>query len=249
MSEAEVNGRAFLQALMSLKNKCHIKGRLLKHFGWAVLPASLPSKGVLPFQDCQCLHHFVLVGLSPLYFSSNLFLSGIFQFTTQTCEIRTVLLFAPNIPQQMDLHQVQTVTNFELLFPVSAEKFPSCLGDLACCSLCLLFYGSPLFSAFSSYCPGHLQDQEAKKKRPSCLCRKDYKLERGERCSRRIFHAGPSQPHLRFSAPSDAAGSDVCDHISQRPRALAADTIDRGRHTGIAGVEAAWRWDCTRGDS
>lgn len=48
MSEAEVNGRGFLQALMSLKNKCHIKGRLLKHFGWAVLPAPLLPGGCSP---------------------------------------------------------------------------------------------------------------------------------------------------------------------------------------------------------
>ena len=89
-----------------------------------------------------------------LFFLQSLSLSGIFQFATQTCEIRSVLLFAPNIPRQTDLHQVQTVTNFEPLFPISAEKFPSCLSDLACCSLCLLLSGSPLFSAFSSYCPG-----------------------------------------------------------------------------------------------
>lgn len=95
-----------------------------------------------------------LVFLLHFIFSCNLFLSGILLFSTQTCEIRSVLLVAPNIPQQMDLHQVQTVTNFELLFPISAEKFLSCLTDVACCSLHLLLFEPPLFCTFLSYCPG-----------------------------------------------------------------------------------------------
>lgn len=108
------------------------------------------------------------------FFLQSLSPSGIFQFATQTCEIRSVLLFAPNIPWQTDLHQVQTVTNFELLFPISAEKFPSCLSDLACCSLCLLVSGSPLFSAFSSYCPGcgdtcKTKKQKKKKKKAKLI--------------------------------------------------------------------------------
>lgn len=137
MSEAEVNGRGFLQALMSLKNKCYTKKRLLSVLAGPGCLAP-PFQGSTLLQDCQFLHHFVLVVCSPSYFSSNLCLSGIFQFTTQTCEIRSVWLFAPNIPRQMDLHQVQTVANFKPLFPISADTFPSCLGDLACCSLCLL---------------------------------------------------------------------------------------------------------------
>lgn len=200
MSEAEVNGRAFLQALMSLKNKCHIKGRLLRHFGWAV-PHSPSFQGSappprLPMFASFCFGWFFLL----FYFSSNLSLSpslsGVLQFATQTCEIRNVLLFAPNIPWQTDLHQVQTVTNLAPFFLISAEKFPSCLSDLACCSLCLLLSGSPLFSAFSSYCPGRRDackmEKQPKKNKPSCLGRKDCKLERGERCSRRVSHAGYS---------------------------------------------------------
>lgn len=157
MSEAEVNGRAFLQALMPLKNKCHIKGRLLKHFGWAMLPAPLPST-LLILDVCIVLFSLFLILFLFSFFlsfpSNFLSVSPIFRLAAQTCEIRSVLLSAPNIPGQMDLHQVQTVTNFEPFFPISADKCPARPGDLPCCSLPALFR-SLSFPAFSPYCPGH----------------------------------------------------------------------------------------------
>jgi len=151
----------FLQALMSLKDKWLIKGRLLKHFGWAMPPApSLPGEHSPSKTADVCI---ILVGFSPFYFSSSLSLSGIFQFSTQTCEIESVLLFASSIPGQRDFHQVQTGTNLEPLLPISAEKFPSCLGDLACCSLCLLLSRSPLFSACAPFCPDTCKTEKQKK--------------------------------------------------------------------------------------
>lgn len=155
MSEAEVNGRAFLQALMPLKNKCCIKERLLKHFGWAVLPASLPSR-LLMFDVCTVLFLLFLILFLFSFFSPpiSLSVSPIFRLAAQTCEIGSVLLCAPNIPGQMDLHQVQTVTNFEPFFPISTDKCPARPGDLPCCSLPALFR-SLSFPTFSSYCPGH----------------------------------------------------------------------------------------------
>lgn len=50
------------------------------------------------------------------------------------------------------------------------------------------------------------------------------------------------------SAPGDAAGSDACDRIFQQLWAPPADAIGWGRYTGIAGADAAWKWDYTRGD-
>lgn len=59
MSEMEVNGRARLQALMSFKNKCHIKGKLLKCWGLESLPVSLPFGGkcsLLKTAKARALH-------------------------------------------------------------------------------------------------------------------------------------------------------------------------------------------------
>lgn len=55
-------------ALMSLKNKGHIKVKLLKHFGWALLPASCPLRVQPP---SNIAHVWVLfsVCFSLIYFS------------------------------------------------------------------------------------------------------------------------------------------------------------------------------------
>lgn len=112
---------------------------------------------------------FLLVWFSWVFSPFYIFLQSLSlclgSSSTQTCEIRSVLLVAPNIPQQMDLHQVQTVTNFELLFPISAEKFPSCLTDVACWSLRLLLSEPPLFCAFSSCCSGPGDTRETEKQK------------------------------------------------------------------------------------
>lgn len=163
MSEAEGNGPAFPRALMALKNKCHLKGRLLKRFlaGFATDP--LPSGQRFPPR----MPGVASIGFGwrcPFYFPLSRALSGIFSLTTQPCEIRSVLLSAPNIPRQTDLHQVQTVTNLELFFPISAAPFPSRCGDLPCCSLRLLSRCSVLF-VFSSSCPTLETEGEAKAKK------------------------------------------------------------------------------------
>lgn len=162
MSEAEGNGPAFPRALMALKNKCHLKERLLKRFGRGCCRPP-PFRAALPSGSAEELHPFGLPGTVHFYFPLCLALSGIFPFTTQPCEIRSVLLLAPNIPRQTDLHLVQTVANLELFFPISAAPFPSCRGDLPCCSLCLLSRCSLLCLLMVLPCPGDTEG-EAKKK-------------------------------------------------------------------------------------
>lgn len=111
MSKAEVNGRAFfLQALMSSKNKCHIKERLLKHFGWALLPASCPLR-----EHSLSNTAYTLGSFCP-------FVSLLFTFppippwawdlpaVTQTHEIGRALPCSPSALRGPDLHWVQTAT-------------------------------------------------------------------------------------------------------------------------------------------
>lgn len=149
------------------------------------------------------------------------------------------------------------MTNFEPLFLISAEKFPSCLGDLACCSLCLLLSGSTLFSAFA-LAVYTLARPRSQKNKPSCLCRKDCKLKRRERCSRRVSQAGPSQPQLSPLLPAIQpapmrviTSSSGCGHRQQMPSAGAGIQVlqvrtlpGNGIAPGVTGsryLPATWR--------